>query len=270
MKNVNFEQADREKQKVLVLEKAFIIQEQLTNYPQGISLGALASIVKMNKSTVFRILDTLHSMGYVVKKGNGKYRLGFKYYELAQSVLDTQLKSTVIPYMRHLSEQADEIVHLSLEENNEVVYIEEIDTNSNSSITIKSLLGQRGCLHSTAAGKAYLSTLPDEEIESILTQTGMPARTRNTITDLSYFLREIKQIRQQGYSVDDLENEDNIRCVAAPIMDIHGKTIGVLDITGTVFSVTREILPKLGAMVKECTAKISGDLGFKGAMRRVL
>jgi len=270
MDNSIFKQSDKEKSKILVLEKAFIIQERLAHYPQGISLGVLSSKVKMNKSTVYRILDTLYSMGYVVKKGDGKYRLGFKYYELSQAILDTHLKSTALPYMRSLSEDTGEIVHLSLEENNEMVFIEEVDTSSIGSITIKSLLGKRACLHATAAGKSYLSTLQDDEVESILSLTGMPSRTKNTITDVSRFMREIKQIRELGYSVDDLENEDNIRCVAAPIMNIHGECIGVLDITGTVFSVTREIVPKLGRLVKECTSNISGDLGFKGAMTRVL
>ena len=39
----------------------------------------------------------------------------------------------------------------------------------------------------------------------------------NTITDLEKLMEEINRIRQMGYAVDDEENEEGIRCVAAPL-----------------------------------------------------
>jgi DNA-binding IclR family transcriptional regulator len=260
---------DPERQKILVLEKAFLIQEFMTDYPQGISLGTLSAKIKMNKSTVYRILDTLHSMGYIVKKSSGNYCLGYKYFIFTQSILDMHLKQIALPYMRQLAEKTGEIVHFAIEENHQMVFIEEIVPESTASITIKSFLGKRGSLHSTAVGKAYLSTLKNKEIEEILFETGLPAYTRRTITDSAKLISDIEKTRRRGYSIDDLENVDAIRSVAAPIMDIQGNSIGAVDIAGTVFSITSENLEEMGLAVKEYTAKISGDLGLNRVMRRV-
>jgi DNA-binding IclR family transcriptional regulator len=254
----------------MVLEKAFAIQEIMVEYPEGIALGPLTALAKMNKSTLYRILQTLQSLGYVVKKRNGTYCLGYKYFFLAQAIFDAQLKNIALPYMRKLSEETGEIVHLSVEENGEMVFVEEIDPNTSSSITIRSLLGKRGNLHSTSAGKAYLSTLPPGEVEAILSRKGMPSYTKRTITSIPKFLKEMEEVRKIGFAVDDMENSNDVRCTAAPIVDIQGEVIGVLDITVTTFSASLDRLFNLGVAVKECSAAISGQIGLSTAMRRVM
>ena len=99
-----------------------------------------------------------------------------------------------------------ETCHLVVEDNNEVVYIDKfIPSNNNRSMASK--IGKRAPMYCTAVGKSILSTYDNERIQEIWNQSNIVKLTENTITDYDQFIDEIAVIREQGYSVDNEENE---------------------------------------------------------------
>jgi len=127
-----------------------------------------------------------------------------------------------------------------------------------------SQVGKRAPLHCTAVGKVLLAALKDEEAEKILRQKGMPRFTKSTITDMQQMKEELSTIRKQGYGFDEIEHEEGMRCVAAPIYDRSGKVIASISISGPIIYVTHFRMPELTDELLKTAKEISYQLGYTG------
>jgi DNA-binding IclR family transcriptional regulator len=126
-----------------------------------------------------------------------------------------------------------------------------------------SAIGKIMPAHSTALGKSMLAHLPKDAVRRILEANGMPRRTPNTITDLRSFFQELGAIRGRGYAIDNVENEDGIRCVGAPIFDHRGQVAGAISLSGSMRSLTlKRIRRLLGSQIREAAHRISKGLGW--------
>ena len=250
--------------KIAVIEKAVQILEFMVDYPYGISLGELESGVQLNKSTMYRILSTLKDYGYIVQNpDNAKYRIGPRFL-IYQSVFEeTDLARAASPELRRLAASTGDICHLVVRDRCEGVYIDKVDPPDSGGIAVRSRVGARVPLHCTSVGKVLLADLSEREVDDIIAETGLPARTPRTITDPLTLKRELDSVRLQGYAVDDLENEENVRCVAAPVRDRSGKVVAAVSSTGTVLSVTDQTIPSVIREVRRCGQQISHSLGYR-------
>ncbi|ABY95602.1 MULTISPECIES: IclR family transcriptional regulator [Thermoanaerobacter] len=246
------------------LERALKILEVLGKNPNGLGVTELAREVDLPKSTVYRLLSTLAKWGYVEQeKENEKYKLGLKIIELSSNILNNlELREVARQYLEELMEFANEVVHLCVLRDGEIVYIDKVE--SHNTIQMYSQIGKRAPVHCTAVGKAILAFLPQEEAISILKTKGLPRKTPNTITSLEEMLKHLEEIRRLGYAIDNVEHEEGIRCVAAPIFDYTGQVVASVSISGPEYRVTWEKVPGLAVKVKEITKKISQRLGYSG------
>jgi len=62
--------------------------------------------------------------------------------------------------------------------------------------------------------------------------------------------------------VDDMENEEGIRCVGAPIFDHQGMVIAALSVSGPAYRLGLERAYQLAAQVKATGEAISRQLGY--------
>src|SRR5438094_661631 len=83
------------------------------------------------------------------------------------------------------------------------------------------------------AGRSKGASLGElaEEIERVI-ELGLPPRTAPTITDPDELRRHLDVIRAHGYSYDDIENEEGIRCVAAPVFNHAGVCVCAMSVSG--------------------------------------
>jgi DNA-binding IclR family transcriptional regulator len=72
-------------------------------------------------------------------------------------------------------------------------------------------------LHSSAAGKAVLATLPEESREEWLQEADLVAHTDQTATTTEALRDELESIRDRGLAFDRAEHFDGLHCVAAPV-----------------------------------------------------
>lgn len=247
------------------VERSLTIIEALAEErgrPKGIT--EIAQKLKLGKSTVHRLLGTLQEKGYVEQDPESeKYKLGLKLVELGNIVLhNLELRSQAAPCLKRLMERSGQTVHLAILDQGDIVYIDKVE--SMGSIKMASYIGLRGYVHSTALGKAIAAFLPEEQVKHILETKGMPRLTPNTITSFSEFKAHLERVRQQGYAVDDIENEEAIRCIAAPVFNYSGTVVAAVSISGTVLQVTIDRVAELAQMVVECAEEISTRLGYLG------
>lgn len=257
------ENEEKAKNPIQVAERIFQAVEELSLCePAG--LVELSNRLELHKSTVHRILSSLQMMGYVrQEEDTGKYRLSLKWMEISNRITEKlDIVSIARPYLRKLSEISGETVHLVEVEGNEAIYIDKVESGSNS-IRMVSRVGSRIPLYCSGVGKAMLAERSDEEIEEIWNSSDISAMTPKTILSLDEFLETIREIRKFGYALDNEENEMGVRCIAASILDHEGKARNAFSISAPVGRMTDEKLKMLAEYVLESKRNISGEFGFR-------
>jgi DNA-binding IclR family transcriptional regulator len=178
---------------------------------------------------------------------------------LGQSFLSrVDLRTIAHPALRALMTDTGETVHLVIYDHPEVVYVDKVE--SPNVVHMRSEIGNRMPAYSTATGKAFLAHLPAERVADAIAR-GLPRRTANTITTEEELLVELGKVRERGWAVDNVENEDGVRCVGAPILDHLGAVVGALSVSGPTMRVTEDRVPQLGAKVRAVAEEISHRIG---------
>jgi DNA-binding IclR family transcriptional regulator len=149
-------------------------------------------------------------------------------------------------------------------EQGQVVYIDK--TEAPGPMRMASAIGKIMPAHCTALGKAMLAHLPEREAGMVLNLWGMARRTPRTITDRRRFFAELASIRTRGYAVDNVENEEGVRCVAAPIFDHRGRVAGAVSLSGSTRTITlARVRRSLGPLIRRAAGRISRAVGWSGA-----
>jgi DNA-binding IclR family transcriptional regulator len=185
----------------------------------------------MPKPTVYRIVSTLESRGYLERLHGAVYRVSRKLFEAPRDLtFEQQLVRAARPAMGELVELCKETVNLGVLDGGEVLVIETME--SPQAVRMSSKIGNRRYPHSTALGKVLLADLPEREMLRLIRSKGMPRFTPATITTEENLIIELERVRAQGYALDNSENEPDGRCIAAPIFGAERRVIASLSISG--------------------------------------
>ena len=228
--------------------------------PRGVSLKDVAAGLELNKSTALRLFEPLVDFGLITQDDEtGRFRLGSRVVSLGQSFLSkVDLRAVAHPALRGLMTDTGETVHLTIYDHPDVVYVDKVE--SPNVVHMRSEIGKRMPAYSTATGKAFLAHLPAEQVADAIAR-GLPRRTANTITTEEGLRAALREVRERGWAVDDVENEDGVRCVGAPILDHLGTVVAALSVSGPAMRVTEDRVPELGAQVKAVAEEISHRIG---------
>lgn len=229
----------------------------------GLGVTEIANQIDINKSSVYRILSTLVQYGYVEQDNEtGKYKLGYTFLDISSKLLESiDLRAEARMFLQELENETNEVIHLVVYDQGEVVYIEKLD--GNETLRMHSKVGKRAPMHCTSVGKAILAHLPSSVVLDILDRKGLPMHTDKTITNKEDFLAELMTVRQKGFALDLEENEYGITCIAVPIFDHMGHVIAAISISGPTIRMTEERLNELQSRMQHIGNQISGRLGFE-------
>lgn len=248
--------------KVQVLERALEILAALADRPSDCSLAELCGDLKLHKSTVHRLLMVLERHRLVDKNPDtGRYRLGMRLFELgsrAVAVLD--LRELSRPLLEQVLRETEETVHLCALDRDEIVYLEKLEPQR--SVRLASRVGRRVPAYCTAVGKAILAEMPEPEVSAILRRSEMKRITPKTITTLAAMHNELSAIRARGYSIDDEENEEGVRCVGAAVRDHSSRVVAAISASGPAFRISREKVPEIAGSVMRAANTLSRELGY--------
>ena len=253
------EHGEGESKGVQSLNRALDILEALAMKPEGMTLTELSQRVGLHKSTVHRLLATLAARQYVEVNSSG-CRLGLRVADLGSRLLNSmELRTESAPLLRQLSHRLQRVVHLAVLDEGEVVYLDKVEPVE--SIRLYSHIGRRAPFHCTGLGKTIAAFYPSEAVEDWARRHGLPRKTVQTITEIRALQAELTQIRAQGYGFDEIEHEENVRCVAAPIRDYRGLVIAGISVTGRADDFTREAAEAAAEEVVAVAREISRRMG---------
>jgi DNA-binding IclR family transcriptional regulator len=253
---------------IQTIERVSLILDRVGQNPQGVSIKELSSGLNLPKGTIHRILSSLSYFGYIRQDAVTKnYSLGLKLIELGSLLFgQLDLRRVAEPILRELAETTGETAYMVVLDGSEVVYIEKIESlQLTGGLKMASKVGSRNPLHSCAVGKTLLSFFPEQELDRLIRKKGLTRRTVNTITEPERLKEQLRVVRAQGYAVDDEENEEGIRCLAAPVFDEKGRPVAAISVSGPAVRVTKKIIQDVFRKeVMKAASEISRRLGFNG------
>ncbi|MBC9822632.1 IclR family transcriptional regulator [Terrabacter sp. MAHUQ-38] len=215
----------------------------------------------LSTSTVHRIIQELVALGWVRGDGEHGYLPGVGLLTIAARA-DFEAGMPVIePILKGLRDATTHTVHFALRQGDLAVYVAKIE--GLRAYEMRSRIGLAIPLHSTGIGKALLAGLPEAEVRAVLERSGMPPMTPRTITDPDAMIQHLHTVSRRGYAIDDEENEEHTRCIAAVVRDHRGAAIGGISMSAMAFEIDQERAQQLAPLVMTAARNVSQALGHR-------
>lgn len=244
---------------IQVLERAMLLLDVLARQSEPVALKNLAAATGLHASTAHRILNDLVVGRYVERVDSGLYQLGMRLLELGSLVKGRlNVREVAIEYMRELHTITGQTINLSVQQGDEIVYIERA-WSERSGMQVVRAIGGRAPLHLTSTGKLFLSVSEPRQVKAYIMRTGLAGTTRNSITKADQLERDLALIRRHGYSRDNEELELGVRCIAAGVYDDTGKLQAGLSISAPADRMRDEWI----GLLQDTAARISEAMGFE-------
>lgn len=204
------------KYSVPALDRAHAVLSMLSEEPYKWKLSDLSKELGISKSTLYSLLQTMERLQWVNRDRNETYAVGrtvgdygsayFRQFDLIE-----EFRRLGEPVMRKLHES----IQLARLDGSEVLYLAKIEAPT--PVQMVSGPGVRFPAHSTGLGKSLMSEMDEEQIRLLLPEEKLPKRTMHTIDSREAFIRELEQVRRDGYALDHQEGVMGFCCVSAPI-----------------------------------------------------
>lgn len=243
------------------LDRALVVLGELARL-ESATLSGLAGSLKESPATVYRILTTFQSHGMVELDehaqtwhiGPGAFRIGSVFLRR------TSLIERARPALRQLMEQTGETANLGVESDGAVLFVSQVETHA--SIRAFFPPGTRSPIHSSGIGKALLAGMSDARIAQIIAR-GLEQFTPHTLSEPQALVDDIKAIRARGYSIDNEERNEGMRCIAAPIRNALGEVVAGVSVSGPTSRLRMEHVEDIGALVLQTAQMLSDGLGAR-------
>ncbi|MEA9389744.1 glyoxylate bypass operon transcriptional repressor IclR [Acerihabitans sp. TG2] len=247
------------------LTRGLKLLEYIAESHGSVALTDLAQQAGLPNSTTHRLLTTMQQQGFVRQEGDlGLWTIGSHAFVVGSSFLQSRnLLVMVHPMLRQLMEQSGETVNLAVLDTSDyqAVIIDQVQCTA--LMRMSAPIGGKLPMHASGAGKAFLATLPDEQVVQLLHKKGLHTYTPHTLSAPHNLKEALSQIRKQGFSFDDEEHALGLRCVAACIYDEHREVFAAISISGPVSRITDDRVITLGALVMQAARTITAQ--YSGA-----
>ncbi|SDR08716.1 IclR family transcriptional regulator [Halopelagius longus] len=206
-----------------------IVEQIQADGSAGIS--ELAREVGLSKSAVYKHVQTLCRLGYLVREGD-EYHLSLKFLMLGTEARKRLPLTVAERVVTELAETTGHTTNFIARENDRGIYALRVEPEG---MTSKAQLeGKEAPLHATAGGKSIFAYLDEDERDEIIERTGLEAFTDKTITDRAVLDEELQSVRDKRVAFDREEFIDGVQCVASPVLASDHSPIGSVSVTGNI------------------------------------
>jgi IclR family acetate operon transcriptional repressor len=243
------------------VERAFDVLATFSASEPTMTLARIAQRTGLHKATLVRMLRSLESLGFISQTPGGAYELGIKVFELGSVYYVTHLRIERLarPAMERLAERWHLTANLAVLDHGQIVYVGIVEPRR--ALRVQFSVGSRFAVHCTALGKALAADLSEADLDTLLTQQGLPRFTDRTIVDAEAFKRHLRGVQERGHALDDGEAIPNVRCVAVPIRDFSGRAVAAMSLSGSALDVTDDAVPAIASSLRDACAEVSRSLG---------
>ena len=216
--------------------KAVRLLRELAAQPRtGATATNLARAVGISRPTASRLLHSLERTG-LVDRLDHQYILGWELARLGRRADPyAGLLARAQPLLQELADEFNESVTLSVPNSDDGLDLVAEAAGSHvvgiTSRMIHGMVGQQYPLHASSSGKVLLAEWPVEKVTASLPET-LEAYTPHTITERAVLLKQLEEVRAQGFGLIDNELEEELVSLSRPVRDSSGTMVAILTLHG--------------------------------------
>lgn len=247
---------------VQVLDRAFAILAIVSNESASfLSVAEIAEKAQLNRSTVYRLLESMVAHGYIEKNPQGKYRLGIKLVSLAGNYINSlELVTIAQPHLWDLAYQLKLSSYMAILSGVEVVYVARADSFRRNSVFTE--IGWRAPAYATAHGLCLLSQFSSASLDTILANMTFDKLAQNTVKNADDLKTLLREVRTRGYAIDDESYENGMRCIGMPVYNYCGEVIAAISVSGSCEQLPRSEWGRVIDIVASAANAISNKMGY--------
>ena len=243
------------KHTIPVIDRMMEILAELERHAGGLNIREMTQSLKLPRTTVYRIMNTLQIHEVVRRDDDGVYHLGRRLLALAAHTSarysDAKLAAICQPFIDRLAAELGEGIKLSIIDADGAMVLAAAQGRREYALTVAA--GQRMPIHASAAGKLILAYQPDDIIDYWLNQP-LPAYTSKTITDPPKLRTAMASIKRAGWAFDEGETAPSIQAVATPIFIKSGGLAAAISVPFLVGATQDRVEEIKAAAIRTATA----------------
>ena len=241
------------------LDRGLAILEAVAASPQPVPLRQLTDLIGIDRSSVFRLANTLRQRRFLAHPKDSKdYILGPTAWRLSRRYGRTVLGTFFHHHLQELTATLGETSHFAVREGVEVFFIDH-QIPAGQVVSVAGQTGEYAPLHCTAHGKALLADFDRAALAGLLGRAPLPVYNKRTVKSVTRLARICAQVRIDGFAIDDGEYIEEVRCVAAPIRDAQGEIVASVGISCPVPRLPTRTIGRAAAAVKKTADAISAS-----------
>ncbi|MEW6669517.1 MAG: IclR family transcriptional regulator [Thermodesulfobacteriota bacterium] len=253
------------------LAKGMKILEAFTPALPRMKLLEIAERTQLPKVTVFRLVRTLMTLGYIFYDSASRtYSLTPRVLSLGFAALSSvELRDVALPHMQELSRVTDQNVNLGILDKTEVVYVETIKKKQPLRLSLELHVGSTVNVYQTSIGRVFLAFMDPDRLASTVSELLKDPKVLYYIGEKGERLAPIlEEIRRRGYALTDGDFVPGVRTIAAPVFDKRGDVEGAINMPVFAYVVSLERLTgEFAALLLKTAERISTARGFSGAAK---
>jgi IclR family acetate operon transcriptional repressor len=247
-----------------LVNRAIQIIELLAEHVDGLSVTAIAERLGIPASATHRLLITLAETHMVEQDALTKHhKLSLSLPALGLRYLSNFTFMQISrPVMEALASETRELVRLAIVDENRLIWIAKAQ-GSRSSLRIDPLEGREAILHVTAAGKAWLASMADEQVAKLARLKRTKAKTiygPNALHSMDALIADLAGARRNGFAVTYDEAELGVVAIGAVIRNGAGAeapVVGTISVAGPSARLTRKDLVAMSRPVLAAAQRLS-------------
>lgn len=251
-----------DKYMVPALERGLRLLQEFGRDNDQLGAPELARRLQLPRATVFRMLNTLESMGFLQRVNGNDYRLGLAILRLGFEFLSSlDLTELGQPIIEQLCFEIELPCNIVVRDGRSVVYVAKVKPPTPLSSSVR--VGTRLPAHATLLGRVLLADLSLPELRALYPEEQLEqfsSRTPGTVMDL---FNLVQADRARGYVYGAGYYENSISTIAAPVRDHTGQVIAALGATLASQGVESETLPELVDKVCAAADKLSVLMNYR-------
>lgn len=240
------------------IHRALAVLSLLRRASGDVGVSEIGHELDLHTSTTHRILRALLADGFVSQNAeSGRYRLGRESLLLGLGAERTLGFSVAEPLLEQLCEQTGESTNLVVRDGDRGLVVLRVD--SVQPLRFSQPTGTRIPLYCTSSGKVLMAFGGDAKAE--VDELGeLPGFTKTTITSKRLLVRQLREVREQGFALNEGERNPGVSGVAVPVFDAAGSVLAALALQGPQVRLPSERLRDLGADLLGVAREVSAVL----------
>lgn len=242
------------------LNRACDVLEFLAESSERYSPVEIARQLAIPYNTVYRIVDTLERRGYLERDKGNRVVLGTRLFALGNAAhVNLGMNAAAVPHMAKFTEATKESSILGVLVGHQALLVEQVE----SPLPLR-IAGQVGALypaHAVVFGQILLAHLPTDQLDAVLSESGLEKLTGYTITGPGEFKVFLESICDRGIGIDWKGYDPGTACIGVPVRNRRGEVVAAFAAHGPTTRLTRARLEEIEPLVRQTGRDISTSLG---------